>query len=60
MISFLEFLYACVLVQGSNSDNQTREDLILMNNKLVETFNEISEDFATLQNNETFKMSSGV
>ena len=59
MISFIEFLYACVLVHGSDLNNQIREDLILMNGKLVEIFNEISEDYATLQNNETFIISSG-
>ena len=59
MISFLEIIDGCIMLQHLCSDQIVKNSLKKLNFQIVAVLNEVLERFATLQNNKTFKLSSG-
>ena len=59
MISFIEIIYGCIVLQHLCSDNIIKNSLKTLNDHLVSIFDDVSGTYANLQNNPTLKLSSG-
>ena len=58
MISFIEIIYGCIVLQHLCSDNIVKKSLKILNDHLIVIFNDVSGTNANLPNNKTLKLSS--